>query len=211
MTVTTIGKPAVVDTEVIKLLPWADEDSDMFGHDPRSAYVEQFWLGTLGPTTTWFLRHCVHLLESSETAAIDVKDAALRLGIGHQGGIRSAMGRTVARACRFRAARPVGTTTLAVRLRLPNVSPRQLQRMPESVRRLHEQYLSAEGGTEVISKQRRRARRIAISLIECGDEQDEAELHLGRLQFHPAVAADAVRWAWSQHRIQLVTGPPEAS
>lgn len=31
--------------------PWADTVVDRLGHDPRSAYVEAFWLGILGPLT----------------------------------------------------------------------------------------------------------------------------------------------------------------
>jgi hypothetical protein len=30
--------------------PWPDPVIDQVGHDPRSPYVEQFWLGVLGPT-----------------------------------------------------------------------------------------------------------------------------------------------------------------
>ena len=34
---------------------WADPLIDRLGHDPRSTYVEQFWLGILGPRTVWLL------------------------------------------------------------------------------------------------------------------------------------------------------------
>ena len=34
------------------VLPWADPVIDPIGHDPRSRYVELFWLGVLGPTAT---------------------------------------------------------------------------------------------------------------------------------------------------------------
>ncbi len=29
---------------------WPDPVIDQLGHDPRSAYVERFWLGVLGPS-----------------------------------------------------------------------------------------------------------------------------------------------------------------
>ena len=32
--------------------PWNDPVVDTLGHDPRSHYVETYWLGTLGPPTT---------------------------------------------------------------------------------------------------------------------------------------------------------------
>ena len=38
--------------------PWPDSVIDQVGHDPRSSYVERFWLGVLGPST---LRLCVEL------------------------------------------------------------------------------------------------------------------------------------------------------
>ena len=33
----------------LRVEPWADPVVDHLGHDPRSAYVEQFWLPILGP------------------------------------------------------------------------------------------------------------------------------------------------------------------
>ncbi len=207
MTVTTKQPAAIIDTDVVTLIPWTDHRKDVFGHDLRSAYVEQFWLGTLGPSTTWFLRHCAAVLEGADDAAVNLRETACALGIGFEGGSRSAMVKTVARACRFRAARAVGSTTLAVRLRLPQLSHRQLQRLPESLQQRHEEYL-AGGGPGGLRHQHRRARRLALSLVECGDGINETELQLSRLKFHPAIAADAVRWAWSLHHGRV---PPEAA
>ena len=42
--------------EVLHIRPWPDDVIDHMGHDPRSAYVEDYWLGLLGPSTTWLLR-----------------------------------------------------------------------------------------------------------------------------------------------------------
>ena len=138
------NRPAtIINSEVLKLIPWTDPYTDAFGHDPRSTYVEQFWLATLGPSTTWFLRHCVSLLEDVDEVVVNLRDTACALGIGFEGGARSAMVKTITRACRFRTARHVGSTTLAVRLRLPMLSHGQLQRLPESLRERHEEYVSA--------------------------------------------------------------------
>ena len=43
----------------VHVTPWHDPVVDRRGHDPRSVYVEQFWLGVLGPTATWLLRRLV--------------------------------------------------------------------------------------------------------------------------------------------------------
>ena len=187
----------IIDADVITLIPWIDHRNDIFGHDPRSTYVEQFWLGTLGPSTTWFLRHCATLLDDTGGAAVNLRETASALGIGHEGGTRSAMAKTVARACRFRAARSVGSATLAVRVRLPQLSHRQVQRLPKSVQRRHEEFVAANLSHEGVCRQQSQARRLATCLIECSDNIMEAEEHLALLKFHPAIAAEAVRWAWS--------------
>jgi hypothetical protein len=36
----------------LHVTPWHDPVVDRRGHDPRSAYVEEFWLGVLGPPST---------------------------------------------------------------------------------------------------------------------------------------------------------------
>ena len=191
--------PTIANSEVITLIPWLDPRTDAFGHDPRSTYVEQFWLATLGPATTWFLRHCADLLDETASTAVHLRETASTLGIGHEGGARSAMAKTVARACRFRAARSVGSATLAVRLRLPQLSHRQVRRLPESVQRRHEEFLAASSSPDIAGRQQLRARRLASGLIECGDTVSEAERQLACMDLHPAVIADAVHWA-SDHR-----------
>ena len=39
-------------TASLAVRPWPDPVIDALGHDPRSAYVEQYWLGILGPPST---------------------------------------------------------------------------------------------------------------------------------------------------------------
>jgi hypothetical protein len=35
----------------LAVVPWEDVVIDELGHDPRSLYVERFWLGILGPSS----------------------------------------------------------------------------------------------------------------------------------------------------------------
>lgn len=191
--------PTIVNADVLMLIPWIDHRVDAFGHDPRSVYAEQFWLGTLGPSTTWFLRHCATLLDDTDSTVVSLRETACTLGIGHEGGIRSAMIKTVGRACRFRAARPVGATTLAVRLLLPRLSHRQLQRLPSFQQRRHEEFTAVRMNPDPSDPLQDRARRLAMVLVECGDTFSETETQLARLSLHPAIASEAVHWAWSQH------------
>ncbi len=54
--------------EHVRISPWLDPVVDRRGHDPRSSYVEKFWLGTLGPPSVPFrpipLRRMVGPLEA---------------------------------------------------------------------------------------------------------------------------------------------------
>ena len=183
----------------LRITAWNDKSSDPYGYDPRSTYVEQFWLSILGPSTTWFLRICAKNLDNHSQALIELTDIARTLGIGYQGGINSAMVRTIIRACKYGVARPTSKNTLAVRRRIPPLTHRQLLRLPESLRRRHEEYIATDAANDYVSDNRLRARRLALGLIECGDSHDNAERQLGQWHFQPSIAADAVRWAWKQH------------
>ena len=191
--------PSILSSEVVTLIPWLDRRTDAFGHDPRSTYVEEFWLGTLGPATTWFLRHCANLLDHTQGTTVNLREIAGILGIGYEGGARSAMSKTVARACRFRAARSVGSATLAVRHRLPQLSQRQVQRLPKSTQLRHAEFLAASRSPDAACEPQHRARRLASGMIECGDTIGDAERQLALMKFHPAIVDEAVRWAWSLH------------
>src|SRR4051794_26631584 len=50
---------------MLDIRPWADPVIDAVGHDPRSHYVEEFWLSILGPSTVWLLRRMAAGLEAN--------------------------------------------------------------------------------------------------------------------------------------------------
>ncbi|HSH60272.1 MAG TPA: hypothetical protein VK988_11660 [Acidimicrobiales bacterium] len=49
MTVSPVPAPTL---DALTIRPWPDPVIDALGHDPRSHYVENYWLGILGPPTT---------------------------------------------------------------------------------------------------------------------------------------------------------------
>jgi hypothetical protein len=111
---------------------------DSLGHDPRSLYVEQFWLSILGPSVTLLLRRLAAGLESQPDGFdIDPVEVALELGLGTRGGRHSPFWRTIDRASRFGLTRRNGEH-LAVRRFLPPLNRRQIERLPDHLRRAHE-------------------------------------------------------------------------
>src|SRR2546423_14431049 len=72
---------STVDSVVLTLRPWPDDVIDRVGHDPRSTYVERFWLPLLGPSSVVLLRRLAAELEDHpDEAAPPVEGAAPPLG-----------------------------------------------------------------------------------------------------------------------------------
>ena len=117
--------------------PLPDPVLDSLGHDPRSPYVERFWLSILGPSALLLLRRLATRLEASpEGFEIEPLEWALELGLGARGGKNGPFWRSVDRACRFGAARR-NAEVLAVRRRLPPLTLRQVERLPAHLRTAH--------------------------------------------------------------------------
>ena len=69
--------------------PWHDPVLDTLGHDPRSRYVEQFWLPTLGPTALLLLRHLADRFDRDpDGIELTVVDTSHALGLGQREGAR---------------------------------------------------------------------------------------------------------------------------
>ncbi|HTH05016.1 MAG TPA: hypothetical protein VL916_04060 [Ilumatobacteraceae bacterium] len=121
----------------LMVVPWDDPVVDQVGHDVRSNYVEAFWLNVLGPTATWTLRRLVAGLDRYPLGyELDLDETAGALGLSYSSGTTNSFGRALQRCVMFGVAQPV-PDGLAVRRRLPTVSLRQLERMPERLRTLH--------------------------------------------------------------------------
>lgn len=183
----------------VRIVAWSDPVIDAVGHDPRSAYVETFWLGVLGPSTTWLIRRlAAGLDEAPEGFDLPLGDTARSLGLGGEGR-HSPFVRALGRCVQFDLAQPDGDAVLAVRRRLPPLNRRQLVRLPESVQLAHQRHVEADLATPPLEKMRRRSRRLALSLLELGETLEETERQLLRWRFHPSLCHESARWAWDRH------------
>lgn len=170
----------------ITIRPWVDPVVDDDGFDPRSRYVEVFWLGVLGPTATWLLRRLVAGLERSpEGYDLDLHATAQAMGLSYTSGRASPFSKALQRCVMFGLAYPV-EGGLAVRRRVPPISFRHLRRMPESVQAAHADWLHASIGIDDLT----RAHRLATTLLDLGDDSTVIEHHLVALGVSDAVAAE---------------------
>lgn len=209
MTLTTIPScdPPEPDAVAEKLWisAWPDPVIDTLGHDPRSTYVETYWLGILGPSTTWLARRLVAGLEARpEGYELDLAECARCLGLGDRGGRHSPFRRAIVRLTQFELAQARGSDTLAVRRRLPPLNRHQAARLPACLAASHAALQEAEARLPADEHLRRRSRQLALSLIELGEGLEAAERQLVRWRFHPSVAREATKWAWDRHRGALL-------
>ena len=110
-------------------------------------------------------------------------------------------------------------TTLRVRRKLPPLTRAQVERLPEALRGSHEQWTArlAPGSTVAVEHLRKRARQLALSLLELGEDGEATERQLHRWHIHPAMAHDATAWAVARHRAATSAGraddaaPPPAA
>lgn len=199
-------------TPTLTVRPWPDAVIDQVGHDPRSPYVERFWLGVIGPTATWLLRRLAARLEESPSGfELDLATTAHELGLGARAGQGSPFVRSIARCCRFGAAEPVDDATLRVRRKLPPLTRAQIARLPEPLQAAHRTWTEqhAPGTTVAVAALRNRARHLALSLLELGEDGEATERQLHRWRIHPAMAHDATAWAVARHRAaQEAAGAP---
>ena len=125
--------------------PWWDPDLAVAGFDPRSTYVERYWLGVLGPSVVFLLRRLTRGLEEHPSGfQITLADTSRAIGLGGGIGRQAPINRTIDRACMFTTMRRVSATELQVRAHLPQLNQRQLSRLPLAVRNSHAHWLTEQ-------------------------------------------------------------------
>lgn len=186
------------------VLPWPDAESPDSGHDPRSAYVETFWLPLLGPSTTLLLRRLAEEFDSyPDGFEIDCAVISREIGLGNRLTRRSPFVRTIERCVTFNMAQLTGEL-LYVRQRMPRLSLRQVGKLSERLQQLHQTWSL----DELSDGERRRtefvrATHLARTLLALGETPTDAERQLHSWQFHPSIAWHAVEWAQTDHSQDL--------
>lgn len=206
--------PSIPMTDSLTIRPWPDPVIDALGHDPRSQYVETFWLGTLGPSTTWLLRHVASSFERNpEGFDLPLADTARRLGLGDKGGRHSPFMRALARCVQFDLAQLTDDTTLSVRRKVPPLNRRQVIRLSEGLQDMHRRWVESQLRAPGVDQMRQRSRQLAVSLIELGEDVDAAERQLMHWKFHPTLCRESAEWAVERHRQarDLAGAVPEGS
>jgi hypothetical protein len=167
--------------------PWRDPVVDRRGHDPRSVYVEQFWLGVLGPTATWLLRRLVSGFDRAPDGyVLDVEGTARALGLSISKGTASPFNKAVTRCVMFGLVQRRSEAWL-VRRRVPLVSQRHLGRLPDEVQSQHTQWTTTTIHIDALA----RAHALAAAMLAAGDDRGLLEPQLVAVGVPAPAAAEA--------------------
>jgi len=121
--------------------PWIDPVVDQRGHDPRSTYVERYWLGVIGPTATWIMRRFAECFDAQPDGfVLDLDHTATSMGLSFTRGAASPFGKALHRCVMFGIAQPT-SDGFTVRRRLPSVAQRHLRRLPDDVQAEHAEWV----------------------------------------------------------------------
>ena len=199
MTITALDSCLSEPTLVI--VPWHDDVVDPIGFDPRSTYVELFWLNVLGPTATWLLRRMALGLDQYPGGyELDLAETAKALGLGFIPGSNNPFSRAMQRCVLFGVAQPIAGG-LAVRRRIPPVATRHLQRMPDYLRHAHAAWSKQPANTD--ARDHTRARVLADAMVTVGDDHDVIERQLLGLGVNPNLAISAMNAALAHMRTEM--------
>lgn len=174
---------------VVRISPLLDPVVDRRGFDPRSSYVERFWIAVLGPSATWLMRRfAAGLDDHPDGFDLDVERTARSLGLSTAKGMGSPFAKSVQRCVMFGAAapRPDGW---AVRRRLPTISQRHLARLPEDLQLEHAQWTMRS----ITLAELERAQALAAAMVAAGDDPGVVSAQLVRVGVAPATADEARR------------------
>ena len=180
------------------ILPWVDHEHADQSEDPRSAYVETFWLPIIGPSTTLLLRRLADDFDAAPDGfEIDCVSVSREIGLGTHLNKRSAFVRTLDRCVKFNMAQITGDV-LYVRRRMPRLRDKQVAKLSERLQVLHASWTldtlddGAKRRTELV-----RATHLARTLLALGGSTHDTERQLHQWHFHPSIAWHAVQWAQS--------------
>jgi hypothetical protein len=151
------------------------------------------------------LRHLADRFDSEPERELTVFVAATAaaLGLGTGESENAPLLRSFGRLVQFDLALRTDDATFAVRRNVPPVNTRHVRRLPADLQARHAAWVAQSLSSSALELARRRARRVAFTLYELGDDVDAVERALHRTGFPAALCRDAARWGHDRHRAAL--------
>jgi hypothetical protein len=129
---------------------------------------------------------------------LDLAETARSLGLGDRSGRHSPFVRSINRTVQFGLAQISGPDELSARRRLPPLNRAQLYRLSPALQARHAAWQEEQLRLPAGEHQLRRARQLALSLLDLGEGYDATERQLLRWRYPAHIARDAATWAGNQ-------------
>lgn len=127
----------LAERDPIPTIAWGEQAAEDT-HHPASAYVETYWLPFLGPSATLALRRIAAGLAEAPASGmwLPIHPFASSLGLKPDGSRHCTARKAIARLVRFGLAN-VDDDVLAVRMAVPTLSERNVDRLPPHLAHQH--------------------------------------------------------------------------
>lgn len=195
----------------MRFTAWRDINIESLGYDPRSTYVEKFWLPFLGPSTVLLERRIIEALEMNPFGfEMGLEELSQMLGLGNNIGKNSSIQKTLNRLVIFELARIMPSHAFSVRLKMPPLPQRYINRLPLLLQKQHKVVVQS-GPENSISAIRTRARSLALSLSKLGHDRQSIENQLISWRFHPSICYETLAWIENAETLDMQNNERETA
>jgi hypothetical protein len=196
----TSTQPSTDSEELLQFDPWHDPHFDRWGVEPRSPYVERFWVPVLGPSAFVLARNITAVFASHHGSYnIDTETQAALIGTS-PGQLR----RIVERLVQFGLAKRIVTDHIAIRTSWPAIGNGALRQLPEPLRQAHGDWMLLTDTLDPEGASARRWWRYTITAHGTGVSPVELDVHLRRMNCDEQLRVEFVDWCRTTPRFGRV-------
>jgi hypothetical protein len=177
-------------SKMLAFQPWNDPHFDRWGSEPRSSYVERFWLPVLGPSSIVLARNIM--------AAFDSNNGGYRINSAVQAGsVGLAPGqlrRVIERLVGFGLAKYCDPNTVALRTAWPLIGSSAIRQLPKAISQLHSDWILLTDTLDPDSVQQREFWRLTVAEHGKGASPVDLDAALRRLGCAQQLRIELVDW-----------------
>jgi hypothetical protein len=183
--------PKASDQRLLRFEPWSQTHFDRWGSEPRSTYVERFWLPVVGPSSLVLARDIAAGFESSNGAySVSASHQAAAIGVSE-----SQLHRVLDRLVQFGLAKHVDPNTVALRTAWPVIGTGAIRQLTPPLRQQHCDSLLLTDTLDAEHAPNRVLWRLTIAAHAKGVSAVELDAELRRAGCGQQFRVELVDWA----------------
>ncbi len=190
-TTRSLTEPSLNGTsKMLAFQPWTDPHFDRWGSEPRSSYVERFWLPVLGPSSIVLARNIATAFDSNN-GSYRINSAVQAASVGLAPG---QLRRVIERLIGFGLAKYCDPNTVALRTAWPLIGSSAIRQLPKPLYQLHSDWILLTDTLDLASVQQRECWRLTIAEHGKGTSPVDLDAILRRLGCDQQLRIELVDW-----------------